>query len=111
MTAIPSAVPIRWAVPRMPLAVPASRRGTPASTKSWFGAIVMPLPRPASSSGATRYQPLTAGAVRCAILGLYSLFGVLLVPYRLLRRHWRRERQRALRHQELLAAMRSRDGR
>ncbi len=65
MIAIPSAVPTRCAVPRMPLAVPASRRGTLASTKSWFGAIVMPLPRPATNSGATRYQPLTSGAVRC----------------------------------------------
>ena len=61
---MPMAVPSRWLVPRMPLAVPASWRGTVASTKSWFGAIVMPVPTPASSSGPTRSQPLVARAVR-----------------------------------------------
>ena len=61
---MPMEVPSRWEVPRIPLAVPASWRGTVASTKSWFGAIVMPVPSPASSSGPARSQPLAAGAVR-----------------------------------------------
>ena len=64
MTAMPMALPSRWAVPRMALAVPASRLGTRASTKSWFGAITIPLPSPANSSGPTRSQPSGAGAVR-----------------------------------------------
>ena len=57
-------VPSRWAVPRIPLAVPASWRGTVASTKSWLGAIVMPVPSPASSSEPAGSQPPVAGAVR-----------------------------------------------
>jgi hypothetical protein len=43
--------------PRIPLAVPASRGGTDLSTKSVLGAMIMPLPSPATNSGATRYQP------------------------------------------------------
>jgi len=59
------ALPARWAVPRMALAVPASCLGTRASTKSWFGAITIPLPSPASSSGAASDQPSGLGAHRC----------------------------------------------
>src|SRR5262249_48763420 len=64
ISAIPMEVPSRWEVPRIPLAVPASPGGTVARTKSWLGAIVMPVPSPASSSGPARSQPSIAGAVR-----------------------------------------------
>lgn len=39
----------------------------------------------------------------CAILCWYVLFGLLLVPYRLIRRGQRKRKLESLRHQELLA--------
>lgn len=39
----------------------------------------------------------------------YALFGLLLVPYRLIRRGQRRDRKRELQHRELLARMEPRD--
>jgi hypothetical protein len=39
------------------------------------------------------------------ILAWYTVFGLLLVPYRLMRRTQRTGRRNALRHQELLSAM------
>jgi hypothetical protein len=39
------------------------------------------------------------------VLSWYLLFGLLLVPYRLMRRTQRTGKRNALRHQELLSAM------
>ncbi len=39
------------------------------------------------------------------ILGWYLFFGLLLVPYRLIRRGGRRRKQAELRHREMLAAV------
>lgn len=37
-------------------------------------------------------------------MGWYFLFGILLVPWRLLRRHERNEQRRMLQHREMLSA-------
>ena len=44
-------------------------------------------------------------AVWSIILCWYLLFGILLIPYRLLRRSQRKSRKEELRHRELLAAV------
>src|SRR6202522_1160906 len=59
-TAIPSALPTRCAVLSTPLADPLSEGRTDFSTRSMFGATIIPWPSPVSSSGPTRYQPLGA---------------------------------------------------
>src|ERR1700689_2180613 len=59
-TAIPSALPTGSAVLSTPLADPLSDGGTDFSTRSMFGATIIPWPSPVSSSGPTRYQPLGA---------------------------------------------------
>ncbi len=43
-----------------------------------------------------------------AITGWYLLFGLLLVPYRLLRRGARKRKAEALRHREIMAAVNTR---
>jgi hypothetical protein len=43
------------------------------------------------------------------ILGWYGCFGLLLLPYRLLRRGARKREAEALRHRELLAAVEQKD--
>lgn len=44
-----------------------------------------------------------------AIIAWYLLFGLLLVPYRLLRRGARKRRAEALRHREVMAALEARE--
>lgn len=36
---------------------------------------------------------------------MYILFGILFIPYRLIRRSWRKQKRDKLRHRELLAAI------
>jgi hypothetical protein len=50
ISAVPMAVPIRWAVISAPSAGPAWLRGTEPSAKSWFGAMTTPFPGPARNS-------------------------------------------------------------
>jgi hypothetical protein len=45
------------------------------------------------------------------VLAWYTVFGLLLVPYRLVRRAQRTGKRNALRHQELLSAMYRDNGR
>jgi uncharacterized membrane-anchored protein len=45
-----------------------------------------------------------------AVLCWYCVFGLWLIPYRLIRRGQRKEHRRALQHGETLAAIRGRDG-
>ena len=61
-----------------------------------------------SSNGIIRFLillPLIA-LVWCVVLVWYVLFGVFLVPYRLIRRGQRRERRRQLEHAEMIDAIR-----
>jgi hypothetical protein len=39
----------------------------------------------------------------CAVLCWYLIFGILVIPYRLIRRGQRKRKMESLRHQELLA--------
>lgn len=43
--------------------------------------------------------------VWCAVLVWYAVFGILLVPYRMLRRGSRKRKMESLRHRELLGAV------
>ncbi len=45
----------------------------------------------------------------CFVLGWYLLWGILLVPYRLIRRGQRRRKREALQHREMIAASQEHD--
>lgn len=53
---------------------------------------------------------ILVAVVWVAVTGWYAVFGLLVFPYRLMRRGQRKERRDALRHQELLAADRTMAG-
>lgn len=49
--------------------------------------------------------------VACWYFVMYVLFGILFIPYRLLRRSARKQKRDKLRHHELLSAIQERNGR
>ena len=64
-------------------------RGVAAGRNGWMGALAV----------------LAIVVAWTGILAWYTMFGLLLVPYRLMRRTQRTGKRNALRHQELLSAM------
>ena len=70
-------------------------RGVAEGRNGWMGALAVTL----------------ITLAWAGVLAWYTVFGLLLVPYRLMRRTQRTGKRNALRHQELLSAMYRDNGR
>jgi len=106
------------------LSAPMSYAGATARLWRRFKALMARIPRPAaaeSTGGKIAAIALTVLgalavytaavvvllAVYVAITGWYLIFGILLVPYRLIRRGGRKRKMHDLRHREMMAAIES----